>query len=258
MFRRWVTLVLWALVAASAVAWGLRLFTQARAVPPQAVVASAGPAAVGDLSRLLGADPPPPAAAPAAEAAPPPPESSRFQLIGVAAAAPAAARAGGIALIALDGKPARAYRVGAVIDGAYVLQDVRARSVAIGPRGQAPTLSLELPALPPPATGVPGGAAPLPSTAAPGLPVMPAPGSMPQDGLPPGAQPPGSAAPLAVQPPPALPNSPSAARVRTLRQGGGATAVQPAMAPTQPLQPLQAATDEPAQIPPSHDGSSRR
>ena len=156
MWARWSTFLVWALVAASGVFWGLKLAASPLAAPPQTVLAQAAPAAGGDWSRLFGAEPPPPAAA----AAPaPPPESSRFQLIGVLAPRPAAARSQGVARIAVDGKPARAYRVGAVIDGEHVLQAVQARAVAIGPRQGPATIALELPPLPPPATGVPAAAA---------------------------------------------------------------------------------------------------
>ena len=221
MFPRWLTLGVWALAAATGGYWGLRLFTQPLPLPGPTTVAMAGVAAGGDLTRLFGVPPPPPpppAAEPAA-APPPPPDSARFRLIGVAAPPAHAPRSGGVALIALDGKPARAYRVGAVIDGAYVLQDVQARSVAIGARGEAASIALELPALPPPATGVPGGAT-TPAQAPPGLPQLPAPvvlqPPMPQSGAPAGAVAPS----LVVQPPPALPVQPepmAQGRLRALR-----------------------------------------
>lgn len=144
----------WAAVAGSAVFWGTRLLASPAAVPAHASVAVPTAAAGADLSRLLGAEPAPP---PVAVAAAPvlPVEASRFQLLGVVAARQAE-RSQGLALIAVDGKMPRAYRVGSVVDGALVLQAVQSRAVQLGPRGGAAAISLELPALPPPTTGVPG------------------------------------------------------------------------------------------------------
>ena len=64
-----------------------------------------------------------------------------------------AGREQGVALLAIDGKPPRAYRVGARVDQALVLQSVAGRTAAIGPVRGAPAVQLELPVLPPPATG---------------------------------------------------------------------------------------------------------
>lgn len=152
MLARFAAFWVWALVAGSAVFWGLRLSARPLPVPPQAGLAQPAPPATGNWSRVLGAEPPPPAQA---QAAAPPPESSRFQLLGLAA--PRGAGAGGVALIAVDGKPARAYRSGATVDGDLVVQSLQLRSVALGPRGGAARLTLELPLVPPPATGKPGG-----------------------------------------------------------------------------------------------------
>jgi general secretion pathway protein C len=125
------------LVAASAVAWGYKLFTPSQPVPAHAVLAGSTAALGADLSRLFGAEPAP--AQPDA-AAPPPPEASRFQLIGVAAPRAGAAPDEGVALIAVDGKPPRAFRVGRVVDGEQVLLAVHARGAAIGPRNGSATL----------------------------------------------------------------------------------------------------------------------
>ena len=154
MLSKTLMFLVWALVAGSSVFWGFKLMAQPLAVPAHAAVATQAPAAVGDLSGLLGVKPLS-AAQPVEAAAPPPQESSRFQLIGVVAARHAE-RAQGVALIAVVGKLPRAYRVGAVVDQNLVLQSVQARAVSIGPRGGVALVSLELPPLPPPTTGVPG------------------------------------------------------------------------------------------------------
>jgi general secretion pathway protein C len=160
--------VIWALVAATAVFWLLRLAVTPVQAPPQTVAVSSAAVLRGDVSRLLGA---PPAAAPAPVVAD---VSGRFRLIGVMAPRPEAADRGqGIALIAIDGKPARPFRVGGTVEGDLVLQTVSQRSARIGPAKAPATVQLELPPLPPPATGT------LP--AAPSLQTLPAP---PTAGLP--------------------------------------------------------------------------
>ncbi|MFM7506076.1 MAG: hypothetical protein ACKO3M_05860 [Rubrivivax sp.] len=168
MSARWMTVVVWALAAAAAVAWGLRVFVQPAPVPAGVQVADATPVLQADLTRLLGADPPPaPAAAP--EAAPPP--SARFALLGVVAPRGSAAQGrstrDGVALIAVDDRPPRAFRVGARIDGDTVLQAVSARGAELGPRGGPVQVALQLPPPPPAATGALPAVAPAPAQAGP-------------------------------------------------------------------------------------------
>ncbi len=150
----------WALAAASAAFWGLRLFASTTPLPAHTRVAEPAAAARGDLTRLFGVDAPPPQAA--AEAEPPP--NARFQLIGVLSPRAANAAGEGLALIAVDGKPPRAFRVGAVVDGPHILKTVNARGATIGPRDGAPAVALNLAPVPSAATGV------LPSAGAPQLP----------------------------------------------------------------------------------------
>ncbi|WP_328580115.1 type II secretion system protein N [Ideonella sp. BN130291] len=154
----------WAALAASAVFWALRLGAGSPTAPAHTVPVSEVVVQRADLTRIFGAEP---VAAPTE--APAPEVSSRFHLLGVVA--PRVAGAPGVALIAVDGKPPRAYRLGAAVDGEMVLQDVQARGVALGPQGGAATVRLELPplpaaatgALPPPSFGAaPAPAAPLP------------------------------------------------------------------------------------------------
>lgn len=187
MLARWVTFLVWAAVAASAVAWGLKVFVRPPAAPPQTLVAETGTAARGDLTRLLGAD----AAAPApAAAAPGPAADARFKLVGVVSPrSPQAAREG-LALIAVDDKPPRAYRVGAVVEGGHVLQAVSPRGATLGPAGGAALVALKLPPPAAAATGVlpqagRGGAAPrpLPSPMVPGPAPAPPPPTPPPDEL---------------------------------------------------------------------------
>jgi general secretion pathway protein C len=176
MVSRIAAFVIWASVAASAVFWAIRLWVKPAAVPAHATLVSGDSGFNGDLTRLFGTD-----AAPAGPAvaldAPPPQADARFKLIGVVAPRSTAARAEGLALIATDGKPPRAYRVGTAVDGELVLQAVHARGASLGVRGQAAQVALELPLLPPPTTGVPmaGGTAPAAPRAMPAP--LPRPGS---------------------------------------------------------------------------------
>lgn len=138
---RWVpritTMLLWALVAGSLTLWWLRLIAKAPVAPAIAAVAPSGPP--GDpavLARVLGAREQV-AAAPVAQ----PAASSRFVLLGVAARPH-----NGAALIAIDGKPARPFRVGARVDEGLVLQSVSSRRAVLAEALDAPpAVTLELP-----------------------------------------------------------------------------------------------------------------
>lgn len=130
------SLLVWALVAFSAVAWGLRWSASgnADALSPLAQPTPAEPE-LEAAARSLGALP---AAALAA-----PTLASRFQLLGVLSGGASQ----GAALIAVDGKPARPYRVGRVVVDDLVLQSAQGRRVSLGASAQGPAaLTLELPA----------------------------------------------------------------------------------------------------------------
>ena len=130
-------LAIWALAAASAAYWGLRLTAR----PPGMPAPTAAPAPVAAdmqaMARLLGAVT---AQTPQAAAAP---VSSRFALVGVLAGQQGGS---GAALIAVDGKPAKPYRVGATVDAGLVLQSLGPRQARLG-AGQegVTTVTLEMP-----------------------------------------------------------------------------------------------------------------
>ncbi len=138
---RLVTLAVWAALAASVTAWVLQ-WPQAGEAREGAVTTVAGadgqtlaPAAAS-LNRALGA------AASASDRASPPALSSRLTLVGVV-------RAGsrdGAALIAVDGKAARAVRVGAEVEPGLTLLALEPRRASLGAGPQGPeTVALELP-----------------------------------------------------------------------------------------------------------------
>lgn len=139
---RIATFLVAALAAASASYWVLKWMASSPASQPTEVVfVSPTPTDPQVVARLLGGGQTSVAAAPGAsiEGA-----ASRFKLIGVVADR---AR-GGYALIAVDGKAAKPYRVGAQVDDTLVLQSVAPRSAALAASVAAPVaLTLELPEL---------------------------------------------------------------------------------------------------------------
>lgn len=130
------SLLVWGVVAFSAVTWGLRWSATGTAPSNATTAVQALPEVdVSAAARSLGAVPVQAAAAPTL--------ASRFQLQGVMAGGPNA----GAALIAVDGKPAKPYRVGAVVVDGMVLQSAQARRISLGASMDGPqTLVLELPA----------------------------------------------------------------------------------------------------------------
>jgi general secretion pathway protein C len=132
--------LLWLAAGLSAGYWGLQAWGRSPVTPVPAL-ASAPP--VVDallLARALGALP---VAAPLAEAAPA--AASRYALQGVVAVGTAR----GVALIAVDGQPARPFRIGAEVTAGLVLQAVTARQVRLGAAIGGPTaVTLEMPGQP--------------------------------------------------------------------------------------------------------------
>lgn len=135
-FPRIVTLFIWALAIASVTYWGLRLGGAGSPGELQKTVSvRSGPAADPvAVARLLGgAAAASPAAAPAAE--------QRFVLLGVVA--DRASR--GAALIAVDGKAGKPYRVGSRVDDNWILQSVKARQARLKPAaGDGAEMVLEM------------------------------------------------------------------------------------------------------------------
>jgi len=136
---RGATFALWALAAGSAAYWGLKVSSATRPVSaPVAAPRQVGPVDPVALARLLGSAP----VVASAAATPVPALASRFHLVGVAAGARSG---GGAAVISVDGKPARPYRVGSTIEEGLVLQSVHGRQAVIASAAGEPVLTLELP-----------------------------------------------------------------------------------------------------------------
>ena len=134
-----------ALAAASAIYWGLK-WPGSGAPSAAGAVLAAQPAAANPqaLARALGGGnavavaAQPPAAMVAASLA------SRLSLVGVVANR----SRGGAALISVDGKPARPYRVGSQVEEGLVLQSVAPRRAVLAEKLRGPaSLTLDLPPL---------------------------------------------------------------------------------------------------------------
>jgi general secretion pathway protein C len=148
---RILTLLAWALAAWSVTYWGLQFqgaapSAAAPALPPAQALA-AEPA---DVAKVFGPAietkaPEPVAVAVVAVVDP----STRFSLSGVVASrAP-----GGVALLSVEGRPARPYRVGAIIDDAYTLKSVTSRSAVLVEKSSGTTFTVALAA---PGSAIPG------------------------------------------------------------------------------------------------------
>lgn len=136
---RMVTFALSALAAGSVAYWALKgAGTATPSAAPPLAQASAPPADPQAVARALGGG----LVLAQAEPGGRPPASSRYVLAGVVAD-----RAqGGAALIAVDGKPAKPFRVGATVDGRLVLQSVAGRRAVLATGLNAPAeVTLELP-----------------------------------------------------------------------------------------------------------------
>lgn len=141
MASRLLSFVVWALVMASALFWGVKLFVQAPALPDQVQLPTRPVLQVGDLARLLGAS----AADEDDGSEPAPAGSERFALLGVVAPRGAAMSSQGVALIAIDGQAAKAFKTGSTVVDDLVLLAVEKRLVRLGPKGGPSSMELSLP-----------------------------------------------------------------------------------------------------------------
>ncbi len=150
LWNRLATFVVWLLAAGSVVFWALK-FVRGPVAPVSAAMASPSASSFSvdpqALAKGLGGG----QIAPSPNAASPSPsvqaiQASRFLLTGVVV--DNAKNGSGVALIAVDGKPPRPYRVGAVLaDGAMLHSVAAGRAMLSVSSGEAPSLTLELPML---------------------------------------------------------------------------------------------------------------
>jgi general secretion pathway protein C len=139
---RGVTFFLFALAAASLVYWALQGWVAGNSAGVSLVAtASVPPLDSRAVARALGAG----AVQVAGTAvAPAPVAGRRFVLQGVVADRSSS----GAALISVDGKPAKPFRVGASVDGRLILQSVQGRRAVLAAGMDAPAeVTLDLPAL---------------------------------------------------------------------------------------------------------------
>lgn len=148
MTSRLLSFAVWALVAAGAVFWVMRLLARSEPAPAHAVTAAqTAPVASADVSRVLGSTRT--TATAEVKVAAQPAADARFRLVGVVAAKASAPQTG-LALIAVDGKPPRPVGLGGVVDGSLVLLAVNHRRAELGPAGGSATVKLDLPVTPEP------------------------------------------------------------------------------------------------------------
>lgn len=149
MVSRIFAFLVWAACAAGLAYWGLRWLAKPLPVPAHSATVSMTVEPKGNMAQLLTApEADPDAAGPTAEQSA---LAARIQLIGLMAANNGSGP--GVALLAVDGKPAKAYRVGQAIDGEQVVQAITRQGVDIGLPGQPATATLPAQTLPPAATG---------------------------------------------------------------------------------------------------------
>lgn len=131
------TALLWAALAACAVYWGLQWGAErVSQSAPGAPVQGPAPVDVRSMARLLGGG------AVETQAAAQAVVASRFSLQGVIDVGGRQ----GIALIGVDGKPAKPFRLGTWVEPGLMLQRVEPRRVHLGPDAQAPSaLTIDLP-----------------------------------------------------------------------------------------------------------------
>ena len=155
MQRNWtirlVTCLLWLLATGSVVYWALKFVSTASAPAYASVVGAAPGAQAGTVdssavARALGGGfAPNLVAGGATSTLASGITASRFVLTGVV---DGTALGKSIALIAIDAKPARPYRVGGVLEAGVVLRSVEERKAVIGPQDKEAggSVTLELPA----------------------------------------------------------------------------------------------------------------
>ena len=138
-FLHFATLLVWALVAYSAVVFVLRWDVDGDVINAPSAVGQGQSQGLSEVDALavtkaLGAVPAQSASASVA---------SRFVLVGVMDGGPAQ----GVALISVDGKPAKPYRVGQSVSENLVVVATGPKKAELGPQvGSSSTLVLDLPA----------------------------------------------------------------------------------------------------------------
>ncbi len=179
---RFATFLVWLLAAGSAVYWALQFVRGPNAPLSAAVAAPASGAGALDaqaLARGLGGGKAQPSSPTEVAAAPSAFQAERFLLTGVVVQKSSRpANQQGVALIAVDGKPPRPYRVGSQLADGVMLHSVSAGKAMLSASADAaPGLTLELPQLTTAVAGTAQAVRPaLPATMPPAIPAtMPAP-----------------------------------------------------------------------------------
>jgi len=124
-----VTFALSAVAAASVVYWGLKEWRIAAPLDVSTALLKPAPVTTDMVARALGG------AIPLAASDTAAPPSTRYALVGIIANQ----SGGGVALISVDGKPAKPVRVGSRVDDSLVLQSVEGRRALLAGGVDKPT-----------------------------------------------------------------------------------------------------------------------
>jgi len=151
MVSRLFSFITWALCAMGVAYWGMAWFASPLHAPPHTVSVGLSDMPKTDPQRLLSLSAQ--AAAPEESSVSQSAVSQRVQLVGLMAGTPNHTDAG-IALLVVDGKPAKAFRVGQSIDGELTILSISRQGVTIGLPGDQTGVTLDAQSLPPPNTGV--------------------------------------------------------------------------------------------------------
>jgi len=143
--NRSLAFIAWALVAVLAVAWALGSFDPSQSAPSHRSLVGPAVHASVSMTRAARAEPSPVEPPPEAPAM----SADRFKLVGVVSRGPVSRVSSptpieGIALIAVDGKPARAFRVGATVEGDMVVREVSQFGAILGPQGGGVAIPLQV------------------------------------------------------------------------------------------------------------------
>lgn len=141
MITRWLTPLVWMLVAGCSAFWGLQLFARPVMAPPDARVPALPTVPLNDGSKVLGDSVKEATEEDSATAA----ESDRFELLGIIAQPARGEARSGLALLRVDSGLARTWHTGETVAEGWVLQAIQKRSVVLRQAETEETLEIALP-----------------------------------------------------------------------------------------------------------------
>lgn len=141
MITRWLTPLVWMLVAGCSAFWGLQLFARTVTAPPDARVPALPTVPLNDGSKVLGDSVKEASEEDSTASA----ESDRFELLGIIAQPARGDARSGLALLRVDSGLARTWHTGETVAEGWVLQAIHKRSVVLRQAEAEETLEIALP-----------------------------------------------------------------------------------------------------------------